>query len=87
MGTGGTYVRCEKSQSTEDSHRLARARTTAFDSICERATTGLSGGKGAHEASGTHPQEGELAATAPSELPAEGPKGNSNPETLVPGRE
>lgn len=53
----------------------------------ERATTGLSGANGAHEASGTNPQEGELAATAASELPAEGPKGNSNPETLVPGRE
>jgi len=53
----------------------------------ERATKVLSDAKGAHEASGTHPKEGELAATAPSELPAEGPKGNSNPETLVPGRE
>ena len=52
----------------------------------ERATTGLSGAKAAHEASGTHPKEGGLAATAPSELPAEGPKGNSNPETLAPGR-
>ncbi len=52
----------------------------------ERAMKGLSSENEAHEASGTNPKKTGLAAAAASESAAEGPKGNSDHETLVPGR-